>query len=229
MKRLLSLFCFALVLLPAACGVEKQEAAPDAPAAPTLQLQGAPPIVDHKAAVIGGKLPAWVEYAVYDDYGAIAALPEFKGRTPFIMHASGADLEITQAKLDRNMEAGIALMLRQTVAAKFSYALNGNDRDKIDFVNSMIATFSERSFSGLRKDKDYWIKRRIQDGESRSHAEYVCYQLSSIDENYLRAQLDEAIGRIPARTQEEKAMINDLKEIMDKAEYAHFLDANESR
>jgi hypothetical protein len=226
MKKLAGLLCFVVALLPAGCGGEKPEIVPPPV---TLEVQNAPVIVDHKAAVIGGKLPAWVEYAVYDDYNAIAGLPAFKGRTPFIMHASGADLEITQAKLNRNLEAGIALMLKQTVVAKFGYALNGNDRDKIDFVNSMIATFTERSFSGLRKDADYWIKRKIQDDGTRSHTEYMCYQLNSIDENYLRTQLDEAINKIPARTQEEKAMINDLKETMDKAEYVHFIDANAPR
>jgi hypothetical protein len=224
MKKHFFLLCLAAAIVAAMVFTGCKSSAPlgtgqgSGSAAP-VQSQSVQHVrIDYQGAVIGSDVPAWVESAVNSDLEAIKRIPRFQGRVPFVDYGSGQNLDLLRSWVNNfNIQAGVSRRIANYVEARFGSELEGNKDtpENQNYIKEIIASFSNTRFSGLAKEMDYWIKLRIIDNSKKTVTEeyryYVVYSMAEADLQY---QIDMAMGKIPAVTQEQKEIKNDVENAM---------------
>jgi hypothetical protein len=178
-------------------------------------------ILDYKGADVGAEIPGWVEAAIDDNYEAIMRDSRFKGKMPIVDYGYGQNLDLLRSWVNNfNVQAGISRRIANYVEANFGGEQLGNKNspENINFVKELVATFSSVTISGAAKEMDYWIKLRTIDRSKKTETEqysyYVVYSISQADLDY---QVDRALGRVAARTQEQRELKAEVEDAMKHA------------
>ena len=179
-------------------------------------------IVDYKGAALGADIPSWVEAAVEDDYITLQNLPEFKDkdRLPVIAVERGKNLDLLKSWANNfSAQAQVSRAIQNKVSAEFGGNQEGdkNAEENANFVKELVATFSNTKISGLKKERDYWVKMKTRDNYNKTEEQqYEYYVLYSIDNKDLQHQIDVALGKVAAQTQVQKEMKNEVKDALAK-------------
>ena len=89
--------------------------------------------------------------------------------------------------------------------------------ENANFIKELVATFSNTKISGLKKERDYWVKMKIRDNYNKTEEQqYEYYVLYSISNKDLQHQIDVALGKVAAQTQVQKEMKNEVKDALAK-------------
>jgi uncharacterized protein (UPF0335 family) len=229
MKRHFFLLCLAAAVVAAMVFTGCKSSAPpgtgqgSGSAAP-VQSQAVQYVrIDYQGAAIGSDIPTWVESAVNSDLEAIKRISRFQGRVPFVDYGSGQNLDLLRSWVNNfNIQAGVSRRITNYVEAQFGGALTGNKDtpENQNYIKEIIASLSSTQFSGLAKEMDYWIKLRIIDNSKKTESEeYRYYVVYSMAETDLQYQIDMAIGKITAETQEKKELKNDVENAMKQVRF----------
>lgn len=163
-------------------------------------------MVDYKGAALGTGIPLWVEAAVNDDYVALQNLPEFKDkdRLPVIAVERGKNLDLLKSWANNfSAQAQVSRAIQNKVSAEFGGNQEGdkNAEENANFVKELVATFSNTKISGLKKERDYWIKMKTRDNYNKTEEQqYEYYVLYSIDNKDLQHQIDVALGKVASHS-----------------------------
>ncbi len=179
-------------------------------------------IVDYKGSTLGAEIPAWVQDVSDDNYEALQNLPSFKDTKliPVVAVERGKNLDLLRSWANNfSVQSQIARAIQNKVSAEFGGNQEGdkNSEENRNFVKELVATFSQTNISGLKKEKDYWIKLKVRDNYKKTEEEfYEYYVLYSIDSTVLQEQIDIALGKVEAKTQAQKEMKNEVKDALAK-------------
>jgi hypothetical protein len=185
---------------------------------PTQQAAQAPVVkgvertnIDWKGKSVGTEIPEWVQAIALEEYEKIEAEPRLKDRLAIAVVEKGKNLDLLRSwATNFNVQAQVSRMISTKVQAEFAGILQG-DKNSADgahaFLEEVVATLSKAKISGLRKDRDFWLKVRIYDNDKKTtEDEYDYYLLYSIDKADLQRQIDIALGKIEAKNEKQKEL-----------------------
>jgi len=174
--------------------------------------------IDYQGAAIGSPIPEWVEYAVNRDVESIKRIPRFNGKVPIVAEGNGQNLDLLRSWVNNfNVSAEVSRRITNYVEAEFGGKLVGSKDtpESRNVLNEVVTSISNTRFSGLAREMDYWIKVRMADGKE----EFRYYVIFSIDEENLQHQIDVAMGRVSARTAEQRELLNDVQDAMRRTRW----------
>jgi hypothetical protein len=214
-KNIVGLLVLPAMIFSVGCATTKNSAAK-----PAKEIDRV--IVDYKGAAIGGEVPSWVEAVVDDDFETLQSTPSFKdkGLLPVVAVERGKNLDLLKSWANNfSVQSQISRAIQNKVSAEFGGNQEGdkNTEENANFVKELVATFSRTNISGLKKEKDYWVKLKIRDNHKKTEEEtYEYYVLYSINQKTLQEQIDIAMGKVEAKTQQQKEMKSEVKDALAK-------------
>jgi hypothetical protein len=166
-------------------------------------------ILRHKGSDLGiNEVPAWVSAYVNKSIAGVQDLPEYKDHYAIIGEEHGVNLEFVLTWADNfDAQQQIGAMLRTTVASTFTAVARGREQSSgggnssssdgtgsgsyQQALNNTINTLVAATYSGARKEADYWTYTRNYDADQRSKYsdEYIAYVLYVIPKDTLNRQI----------------------------------------
>lgn len=167
-----------------------------------------PEMVDHKNYKWGTPVPDWVTMEV-DEIENLSEFEDqyvFKFESPRAQSLQGAEL------WTRNFQAAssIAQTVQNRVQTRFAGAAAG-DMDLVEnYMEQVVATFSDQEFSGYRAARDYWVRMRYFDAEGEVEEDaYTYVVLYTIPESTLDRMVQDALDGADTNLTEEQATVRD--------------------
>jgi len=219
-KKTLVAFSLAALALVAIGCASKPEPAPAA-AAPAAPARVVPKydVLDHKTMALGGDIPEWVSVYVNEGSTGVEALEKYKEKFVFVGEDSGTNREaLRQWATGFTVAQDMARLVSTRVQAKFAGAAAGSPDDEYGrYFENVVKSASDASYSGARKESDFWILKRYykEDGKTVDREVYDYYVLVTIDQETLKKQIDAVINGVKADkplTQEQQTAVDRVKE-----------------
>ena len=171
-------------------------------------------IIDHKTKDFGGNVPDWVTKTplqlqredIYKDYYV------------FIEDQTGKDLDgIKLWATGFGVNSAIARMVSTRVESKFAGAAVG-DKDMLEtYLEQVVKSFSEATFSNVVIEDEFWVKRQ---NKTNGEIEYRYLFLVTVPKAQIEAAIERAFGDAEEaekpKTEEEKVARNRVKEAFDE-------------
>ena len=176
-------------------------------------------VLDHKAKAVGQEVPAWVTTYIADGLIGVEKLPDFRDKYVFIGEDTGTNLNaLRQWTSGFTVNQEISRMVSNRVRAKFVGAAAGSpDAEYGRYFEDVVQSVAEASFSGARRENDYWLLKRYfkADGKSVDRESYDFYVLVTIDRPMLEAQINNVINGVQVSrplTREQQTAVDRVKE-----------------
>lgn len=221
MKKLSVALALVVATLTVVGCASKPEAKPEAKAEPAAPAKTAAKyvVVDHKAMAIGGNIPEWVEIYIADGMTGVEAMEKYKDKYVFVGEDSGTNLGALRLWAQGfNVAQDLARLVSQRVQVKFAGAAAGSPDDEFGrYFENVVKNSSDATFSGARKETDYWILKRYfkEDGVTTDREVYDYYVLVSIDKKTLQSQIDAVLNGTKVDkplTKEQQTAVDRVKE-----------------
>ncbi|MCL2127863.1 MAG: hypothetical protein FWH38_06370 [Treponema sp.] len=146
-------------------------------------------------------LPPWLsEYIQRNGTRSVEALPEYKNTYVIVGIERGPELQqvVTWAN-NFNVQQQIGATISTRVASVFKAHENllpDDDAAKRKYDNA-INTLVNASYTGARKESEFWVHQKITEKGSRdSETRYTYYVLYSIDKSHLNEQIRNEIAKL---------------------------------
>jgi hypothetical protein len=205
------------------CGSSPEKKPDSAPvaAAPATPAPSAAKydVVDHKAKAIGSDVPEWVVVYIADGMTGVESLDKYKDKYVFVGEDSGTNLAALRLWAQGfNVAQDLARLVTQRVQVKFAGAAAGSPDDEFGrYFENVVKNSSDATFSGARKETDYWILKRYykEDGKTVDREVYDYYVLVSIERKTLEKQLNAILDGTKVDTpptKEQQTAIDRVKE-----------------
>jgi hypothetical protein len=166
----------------------------------TLESTAKVETLEHKGTGLGvDKLPQWL--AEYMDRGVpgVEALADFKGKYCIVADERGPELQQLLTWVNNfNAQQQLGAQIETRVASVFKAnesKLPDNADSQRKYSNA-INTRVSATYSGARKEGDWWVKQRITDKGKSDEIRYTAYVLYSIDQKILDQQIADSIVKI---------------------------------
>ena len=175
--------------------------------------------LDYKGASLGSEIPQWTMAIAEDDYERVEKEERFKDRQLIFVVEYGKNLDLLRSWANNfSAQAQVSRLISNKVQAQFGGIQEGdkNSSDEADsYLKEIVATLSNIKISGLRKERDFWIKVRIVDNEKQTTTEqYEYYLMYSINKQDLQRQIDIELGKISAETQKKRELKAEVSKAM---------------
>ncbi len=212
MKKMLVLAIMALLVgaFFMGCGSTPPENKQGDTAKPTLPPPPPPQIIEHKTSDFGGNPPRWVEKTALE----MEKDKEYEGYYVFIVDEAGQNLDGLKTYAKNFVAADtIARMVSTRVEAKFVGAAAG-DKDMLEtYMENVVKSVSKASFSGMRVNDEFWVKKRYftQDG-SVDREEYRYLFLITVPRKSIDDAIKNGFDAVKPVTKEETAAVDRVKE-----------------
>ena len=210
----------ALAFVCAGCGTKspalernQQPAGPGQPVVAARVINYT--ITDWQGASLGRPIPEWVDYISDRNKEALARVPGLGGKEIYIHTDEAADLDLIRANADITAFAQISTQIKAAIATDAGNKLSG-DKDtgaKRQYIDTTAGLVSQNVVSGFIRDRDFWQRKQYNDG--RQMIEYLAVYAISTDD--FKLQLDRALGRVEAKTQEEREAKDAIREAISSA------------
>lgn len=229
MKKTLYLLLFGLLIVSmVGCVIvskpkekPKEEEAPPpkeekAEAKPEEKKEEPPPpkveewtVVDHKTKDFGGNVPRWVTKTALQ----LQREDEYKDYYVFIEDQFGKDLDgIKLWATGFSINSAISRMVATRVQNKFAGAAIG-DKDMLEtYMEQVVKTSSEASFSNVAINDEFWIKRQ---NKTNGEIEFRYLFLVTVPKGQIEAAIERAFGdanKVEPKTEEEDKARDRVKE-----------------
>jgi hypothetical protein len=216
MKKLVWLF-LVVALAFAACSSRPKTVAVEAPK--YEEKTEAYVVLDHKAKAVGQDVPDWVTLYISDGLPGVERLDQFKDKYVFVGEDTGTNLNaLRQWSSGFTVAQEMARMVSTRVQAKFVGAAAGSpDSEYGRYFEDVVKNVSSASFSGARKENDYWLFKRYfkADGKTVDQEAYDFYVLVTIDKGILERQISEVLDGTKTDaplTREQQTAVERVKE-----------------
>jgi hypothetical protein len=142
-----------------------------------------------------------------------------KGKKTILVQNSGQDLDLLQAWVNLQALGDASIMIKTNVRNEAGNALEGNKNTpgNKNAVDQFINFFSQAEISGLGRELDFWVKERSKSSGEENYTYYLVYGIEEENFNYL---VEQALGKVQAKDQEEKEMLDDIKDRMSRLQFS---------
>jgi hypothetical protein len=159
-------------------------------------------LLEDKGTAFNVKTPRWVEAAIIGGAKDVEKLPDYKDFVVFIAQFEAQNLQSAQLLAERmQAQTELASYLSTRVKDAFKGA-NVADADSKNFGvygERFVASVSEASYSGFRKDTDWWVKVQSYTPDNKPDKQiYRVIQLWTISKDMLKKQFDMMIAGVAA-------------------------------
>ncbi|MDR2476163.1 MAG: hypothetical protein LBD18_00045 [Treponema sp.] len=157
--------------------------------------------VEHKGTGLGiDSLPQWLtEYIQRNGTRSVEALPDYKNTYVVIAEERGPELQQVITWVNNfNAQQQIGATINTRVASIFKANENklpDQEESRRKYDNA-INTLVTASYSGARKEADWWIKQRITEKGKEPEIRYTAYVIYTIDKSFLLEQVRAEIGKL---------------------------------
>jgi hypothetical protein len=176
-------------------------------------------VVDHKTMAIGGDIPAWVISYIDSGVQGVEALPAYKDKFVFIAEDEGTNKAALSLWMTGfNVGQEISRMVSTRVQAKFVGAAAGSPDDEFGrYFENVVKSAGEASYSGARKETDFWLLKRYFKANSKEVEKevYTMYVLVTIDRATLERQIEAVLNGVQVDkplTREQQTAVDRVKE-----------------
>jgi len=157
-------------------------------------------LIEDKGTAYGVKTPRWVETAIIGGAKDVERLPDYKDYVVFIAQFEAQNLQSAQLLAERmQAQTELASYLSTRVKDAFKGA-NVADADSKNFGvygERFVASVAEATYSGFRKDTDWWVKVQTYTPENKPDKQiYRVIQLWTISKDMLQKQFDMMLAGI---------------------------------
>ena len=157
--------------------------------------------LENKGTAFGISTPDWVKLYLDGGVSALQALPEFKDKYCVVGEETGVNRQFVLAWADQaSAQQRIGSLIRTNIAGRYQAAVTGQSQSRsgagnnadyqqeIDFVLGAIVNVS---FSGARREADWWSLRRRYDADNKEifTDEYTAFVLYTIPKAELNRQV----------------------------------------
>jgi hypothetical protein len=163
-----------------------------------------PILLEHKGSVLDKPVVAWLDAYLERSVPGVEAMSDYSGKYCIVADemAEGDNVRVLQQLLtwvnNFNAQQQIGAQISTRVASTFKANENkipDNEESRRKFSNA-INTLVSATYSGARKEGDWWIKQRIQKNSQESETRYSVYVLYSIPKETLNEQIVANVAKI---------------------------------
>jgi hypothetical protein len=176
-------------------------------------------VLDHKTMAVGQEVPGWVTRYIAGGLTEVEKMPDFQNKYVFIGEDSGINLNaLRQWTSGFTVAQDLSRMVSTRVQARFAGAAAGSPDDEYGrYFEAVVKNASDATYSGARKENDFWILKRYfkGDGKNVDREVYDFYVLVTIDKNSLEQQINAILNETEAGTpptKEQAVAIDRVKE-----------------
>ena len=172
-------------------------------------------LLDWQGSEFGKGVPDWVEYVSSQNYEKLSILPESKNKTLIAIEGYGDDRDLVRIWVETDRASGeMTNRIEQAVTREAGTVANGNKDSsdaKIKMAKAVTGIFSQSKINGFQRLSTFWTQvKRKADGVM----EYRYYALFGIDNSVLDEQLALVMGKIEAKTAEEKNSLDEINRVV---------------
>ena len=172
-------------------------------------------LLDWQGSEFGKGVPDWVEYVSSQNYEKLSILPESKNKTLIAIEGYGDDRDLVRIWVETDRASGeMTNRIEQAVTREAGTVANGNKDSsdaKIKMAKAVTGIFSQSKINGFQRLSTFWTQvKRKADGVM----EYRYYALFGIDNSVLDVQLALVMGKIEAKTAEEKNSLDEINRVV---------------
>ncbi|MGP1457744.1 MAG: hypothetical protein ACTTKL_00305 [Treponema sp.] len=212
MKKMANALKYAVFTAAAAGALALSGCATTSSAPPPAPMAQRPRIIDWQGAAYGTEIPEWARIILQgDEVDKIQKMPEFSKKYVKFASARGQDVDLLKTWAAADAADTISRSITQSVTSELGTAVSGNKDDEatVKMAEQAIGIFASNKLSGFEKSREFWVQQQNTSGKTQF--EYVV--LYSIDKDNFQEQIDRALGKIAAKSEQEKealSRINDL-------------------
>jgi outer membrane murein-binding lipoprotein Lpp/Holliday junction resolvase RusA-like endonuclease len=161
--------------------------------------------LEHKGTALGKEdLPQWLSSYLDSGVPGVEKLPDYKDKYCIVADemGTGNNTKVLQQLLtwvnNFNAQQQIGAQINTRVASVFKANENkvpDNEESRRKFSNA-INTLISASYSGARKEGDWWVKQRVESKGQETEIRYTVYVLYSIPKKTLEDQIVTQVGKI---------------------------------
>ena len=207
-------------LVPGCPSKPKAKAATAVPAAKVAEPIGRrPDMLDHKNYKWGTQPPEWVTMNVTD----LEAMDKYKSDYVFKFESPRAkDLQVAEPWTKTfTAAAEIAQQVRNRVQVKFAGAAAGDMNQLGSYMEQVVKSFSDATFTGFKQKDSYWVQMRYYkpdgnvDQDAFTYLALYTIPQATMDE-LVRKALEEAGQTVKPKTPEEQTARKRVQEAFEK-------------
>jgi len=216
----LVLAALAFTLVTGCASKPKAKGATAAPAAKVAEpIVRRPDMLDHKNYKWGTQPPEWVTMNVTD----LEAMDKYKSDYVFKFESPRAK-DLQGAELwTKNFTAAaeIAQQVRNRVQVKFAGAAAGDMNQLGSYMEQVVKSFSDATFTGFKQKDSYWVQMRYYkpdgnvDQDAFTYLALYTIPQATMDE-LVRKALEEAGQTVKPKTPEEQTARKRVQEAFEK-------------
>ncbi len=187
-----------------------------APAKPETAAQvSGTELLDWQGSEFGKGVPDWVEFVSSQNYEKLNALPEAKDKSLIAVEGYGDDRDLLRIWVETDRASGeMTNRIEQAVTRESGTVASGNKDSndaKIKMAKAVTGAFSQSKINGFQRLSTFWTQvKRKADGV----VEYRYYALFGIDNNVLDEQIALVMGKVEAKTDEEKNSLDEINRVV---------------
>ncbi|MDR1786634.1 MAG: hypothetical protein LBR23_09285 [Spirochaetaceae bacterium] len=169
----LGLCALALLWGCASKSESRRPSAEDAALSVEVKKEDRPTLVDDKGALYGIQTPTWVAEYIQNGNSGVESIKLYAALNCFVVEQTDANREfaVNWVSLNANGTTAIAQMIADTVVAEAQSKLSGEKGGDITAsLTSVQDSMAHASFSGARKEADWWQELQYPDGRKECRA-----------------------------------------------------------
>jgi hypothetical protein len=156
--------------------------------------------VEHKGTGLGiDELPQWVSEYMNTGAAGVEALTVYKGKYAIIAEEYGPALQQLLTWVNNfNAQQQIGATINTRVASVFkaNESKLPESEDSVRKYDNAINTLVSASYTGARKESDWWIKQRISEKGKAAETRYRALVLYTMDKKILDEQISQQLAQM---------------------------------
>jgi hypothetical protein len=156
--------------------------------------------VEHKGTGLGiDQLPIWITAYMNSGSSGIEALSEYKDVYAIVAEENGTALQPLLTWVSNfNAQQQIGATINTRIASLFqaNESMLPNTDEAVRSYNNAINTLVSTSYTGARKDSDWWIKQRIEEKDKEPETRYRAMVLYTIPKTILNEQIAQQLKQL---------------------------------
>ena len=171
--------------------------------APGIKLDSTAKVetIEHKGTALGiASIPPWLaEFIQRNGVRSVEALPEYKNIYAIVGESTGSGLQqvLTWANnFDAQQQMGTAINTRVASVFKAHENLLPDDADAKRRYDNAINTLTTATYTGLRKESEWWIHQKITEKGKEPETRYSAFVLYTVEKGFLNEQIRDQIKKM---------------------------------
>jgi hypothetical protein len=174
-------------------------------------------VIDWSGANLGRQIPEWVGWVGDGDPDdLLSTLPRVSGKKTIAVSSEGTDLDLLRVWVNLQAQGNAATMIKTMVSNEAGGAAEGGTEVKKFAATQFINAIAEAEISGLGRELDFWVKERSISTNKESYTYYLVFGITEENYNFL---IERALGKVQVQNQEQREMLDEIKDRAKKLRF----------